>query len=613
MNLFNELKRRHVFRIGIAYLVVAWLVTQVVVAISPVFDLPQWFPRTVLILLAVGFPIALVVAWAFEMTPEGVKRTDDLDEAAPRRVVTTGRKLDFVIIGALVLAVGFLVWRLSYGPAATETAVSHATASASTAAKPTPDVLPNSVAVLPFQNLSPDPKDAYFAAGLHEEVIDQLSKIHSMSVIARASVMQYAKGTTPIPEIAHKLRVGTVMEGSVRFADHRVRVSAQLVDPKTDTNLWSDTYERPLGDVFKIEADIAMNVADALKAKFSPEEQARIERAPTKSPDAFALYLQALTAADRGDNTKTLSLLKQAIAIDPQFALAYAHIAYMQAIALVNSTAGNAISPDQRSKLAALSRKNAERAIEIDPDVGFAHGAFAIPDWVSWRWSEAAKAFARALDVSPNAGLAGYFYVWLLSWTDHHEEAIAMAKRSVELNPAPSNNDYGLALGMAGEYTAAKAEFERLIAAQPQGLQALTRNWLAFMDIATGDPDAASSQLQLLQQLIGPNPAVVFLPEWAYIYARAGRPADAKRLFDRLKKAADKGAMPGAGGWAMAYLAIGDEKQARDWLEKAAEKAANHEPDEGLYNLMNLKLNVTNDPVLKKPEFVDVLSRIKGD
>jgi Tfp pilus assembly protein PilF len=402
------------------------------------------------------------------------------------------------------------------------------------------------------------------------------------------------------------------MEGSVRFANDRVRVSAQLVDGVTGTNLWSDTYELPLGDTFKIESDIAMNVANALQAKFSPEEQARIEKVPTKSPEAYALYLQVNSAFLVGDTARIMSLLRRAIEIDPQFALAYARLADVQAASQVNAQTGNAPPAAQRAEQETLSRKNAERAIELDPDVPYAHTALAIPAYTGWRWSEADKGFARALEIAPNEDLARIIYGWLLSWMGRHDEAIAVAKRAVELNPDnPNAGYYGVQLAYAGRYGAAADVLERGIAVEPTDL--LARDWLALMDIARGNPADAIEQLKLSEQIAGANPAIVFLPEWAYDYSRAGSRVDAERLFKDIKAAAEKEAEPGAGGWAMAYLAIGDEKQALGWLEKAATKAANHQPDEGLHALMNLKMNVTNDPVLKKPEFVRVLSRIKGD
>ncbi len=610
MSLFNELKRRHVFRIGIAYLVVAWLIVQVVAAITPMLDLPNWLGKTVLVLLGVGFLVALILAWAFEMTPEGVKRTDELDEAAPRRPVSIGRTLNVVILAALVLAVGFLVWR-QYSGAPVQTAQT-VPILAPVAKLPASDALPNSVAVLPFENLSPDPKDAYFASGLHQEVIDQISKIHSMRVIARPSVMQYAKETKPIPQIAHELHVETVMAGSVRFANDRVRVSAELVDGVTGTNLWSDTYERPLGDVFKIEADIAMNVANALQAQFSPEEQARIEKAPTKSPEAYALFLQAITATNRGDSTTGISLLQRATTIDPQFALAYAETALSQAFKLVNTVNGAAVSAKKRTEIETLSRKNAERAIEIDPNIPMAYAALAVPSWLSWHWSDAAKDFSHALEVEPNDEASLGYYGLLLSAQGRHDEAIALAKRAVELDPShPNAGQYGVQLGGAGQYEAAVDVLERAAAAYP--MDVLTRLFLARAEIAIGNSASAVDQLVLSERLAGDNRLMNLLTQWAYAYGRAGRHGDAERLFQEIKAAGDKGARPGAGGWAMANLGIGDQKAALDSLERAAQKAANHEPDEGFFGLLDLELNLTNDPVLRKPEFVRVLSRIKGD
>ena len=608
MSFLNELKRRNVFRVGLVYLASAWLIAQVTAILVPAFVWPAWVLRVVIIVLAVGFPIALVIAWLFELTPEGLKRSSEVD-AAQSITPITGRKLDRVLIGILALiVVAFAVDRFVLERPAKIPEI----ASAPVTAPKATDVLPNSVAVLPFENLSPDPKDAYFASGLHQEVIDQISKIHSMSVIARSSVMQYAKETRPVPEVAKELHVGSVMEGSVRFANDRVRVSTQLVDAVTGTNLWSDTYERPLGDVFKIESDIAMNVANALQARFSPEEEAQIEKVPTKSPEAYALFLQAQARARNGDTAGALTLLQQAVSVDPSFAQAYGLMALLQANSLANSIAGAALPADQRAAIQAQSRKNAERAIAIDPNVQFAHAALAVPAWISWRWSEADKAFARALDVAPNDIAARLFYGMLLSWSGHIDKALAITKRATELDPEnPFAGGYALHLGYAKQYDAAIDIFERTIAANPRNLVA--RDWLALLNIARGNPPAAIAQLELSEKLAGNNRVLVYLPEWAYSYGRAGRREDAERIFKEIMAAADKDARPGAGGFAMAYLAIGDEKHALEWLEKVAEKASRHEVDEGMDAALNLRMDVTNDPVLNKPEFVEVLSRIKGD
>jgi TolB-like protein len=237
------------------------------------------------------------------------------DEGTDGPVESGGRRIEFALIGLLVLAVGFMLVDSYVLEDSDRLAEVRQTASTvgSVAETPTPivveesrDVLPNSVAVLPFENLSPDPDNAYFAAGIHEEVLNQLAKIDALNIIARTSMLQYADQTKSIPEIADELNVETVMEGSVRFADDRVLVTAQLIDPVTNSHLWSESYNREFADIFAIQADIAMNIANALEAEFSLEEQAQIEELPTDSPEGLRTLSQGDTG-DRGGSGEGLS------------------------------------------------------------------------------------------------------------------------------------------------------------------------------------------------------------------------------------------------------------------------------------------------------------------
>ena len=275
MSFFGELRRRNVLRVGIAYLAAAWVLIQVVDVVVPNLGAPAWIIQALIFSSALGFPLALLLAWFYEFTPEGIKATAEV--AAVEAVKFTGRKLDFAIIGLLVLAVGVLLVRSPFDDQ--------------------PVVLPNSVAVLPFANMSPNADDAYFAAGMHNTILNELAKLQNMNVIARPSVLQYADGQTPISEIAEALNVETVMEGSVQYADGRILVTAQLIDPVTSAQLWSDNYDREFADIFDIQADIAMNIANALEAELLPAERERIARAPTDSPAAYALYLSAVEAS----------------------------------------------------------------------------------------------------------------------------------------------------------------------------------------------------------------------------------------------------------------------------------------------------------------------------
>jgi len=629
MSFWGELRRRNVFRVGAAYAVVAWLLIQVAGTLLPTFGAPDWVVPVFSAVIILGFPIAVVLAWAFELTPEGIRPTAAVD---PRRSITssTGQKLNIAIIALLVVAVGYMyadnyVLNSADNAGAQASAiVDGATPAQLAGATPPPNPaesaggvaaadsartapVPNSVAVLPFDNLSPDEDNAYFAAGMHEEVLNQLAKLKNLRVISRTSMERYADSDLSVPEIARELNVSAVMEGSVRYdSNNRVRITAQLIDAATDQHIWSDSYDRDLADVFAIQADIAMNIANALLVEFTPLEQQLIEDVPTDSPEAYALFLRAIEV---NDYDQELAFLEEAVAIDPEFALAYGRMASVYAFAVANSDGGSAIPLEQRNELETRAREYAERALAIDPYLAWAHAALAQVAMLRWRWTEAVAAFERAREVQ---NIVIPHDVMLLSGLRRHDDAIALAERARRLDPDnPNAGWYGFALGWAGDYDAANEVMEQLVRRAPRYLVA--RGWLAFMEIARGNPDPAIVQLEFSERLAGPDPLLVFLPEWAYAYGRAGRRDDALRLFAAMERAVEAGGLPGAGGWAMAHLAIGDEAGALEWLETAAAKIANHESDEGFFSLINLRQNITNDPVLEQPEFVDVRNRLRGD
>ena len=319
---FAELKRRNVYKVAIAYGVVAWLLMQVASQIFPFFEIPNWAVRLVVLLLVIGFPVALILAWAFELTPEGIKRTEDLDRSrsvAPK----TGRKLDFLIIGVLLAVIAIFAYQRFAPP------------------KKIPSIaaeLPEkSIAVLPFENLSRDPDNAFFTDGVQDEILTDLAKIADLKVISRTSVMQYKSGIARnLREIGQQLGVAHLLEGSVQRATNRVRVNAQLIDARTDAHLWGQTYDRDLADVFAIQSEVAKAIADQLQAKLSPNEKAAIEKPPTTDVSAFDLYSRAKTlatstsfsAAQRQNLLQAADLLDQAVARDPAFFQAYCLLVY---------------------------------------------------------------------------------------------------------------------------------------------------------------------------------------------------------------------------------------------------------------------------------------------
>src|SRR5205085_803048 len=276
-NFFAELKRRNVYKVAVAYAVVGWLLVQIATQVFPFLEIPNWVVRLVIVLVAAGFPIALVLAWAFELTPEGIRRAEDVDLSASRRSKNRAWIYMVLIGGAISIAL-FLLGRYS--------APRNVDESTNLSAK--------SIAVLPFENFSEDKAFAFFADGVQDEILTDLAKIADLKVISRTSVMQYKNtATRNLPEIAQALNVAHVLEGSVQRSANRVRVSAQLIDARNDTHVWAEKYDRDLADVFAIQSEIAQKIADQLQAKLSPTEKNAISERPTSDLAAYDLYLQA--------------------------------------------------------------------------------------------------------------------------------------------------------------------------------------------------------------------------------------------------------------------------------------------------------------------------------
>src|ERR1044071_2026879 len=289
LSFFAELKRRNVVRAAGLYLVGAWLLTQVASTVLPMFGAPGWLPRSIVVLLAIGFVPALIFSWVFELTPEGLKREQ---EVAPEQTITpqTGRRMDRTIIVVLVLALGYFAFDKFVLTRRREAGL----VSSAAPNEPRSIINAKSIAVLPFENLSSDKENAYFTDGVQDEILTDLSRIGDLKVISRTSVMQYKTGAQRnLREIAQQLGVAHLLERSVQRAGNKVRVNAQLIDARTDAHEWADNYDRPIDDVFAIQSEIAKAIADQLQAKLSPNEKSAIEQAPTRDVAAFDLYSRA--------------------------------------------------------------------------------------------------------------------------------------------------------------------------------------------------------------------------------------------------------------------------------------------------------------------------------
>jgi TolB-like protein/Tfp pilus assembly protein PilF len=465
---FAELKRRNVYKVAIAYAVVAWLLMQVASQIFPFFEIPNWAVRLVVLLLIIGFPVALILAWAFELTPEGIKRTEDVDLSKSVRR-KTGRKLDFFIIAVLLLVIAILVLQRLHPN------VSPAVSSS----------LEKSIAVLPFENLSRDPDNAFFTDGVQDEILSDLAKIADLKVISRTSVMQYKNtATRNLPEIAQALKVAHVLEGSVQRSGNRVRVSAQLIDARNDTHVWAEKYDRDLADVFAIQSEIAEKIADQLQAKLSPKEKAAMAERPTSDLAAYDLYLRAkefihdiVSARERENSFKAVQLLDQAVARDPTFVLAYCQLAYAHDVIYFQDY-------DHTETRLALAETNVRAAVRLQPDLGETHLAQAIHFyWGHRNFSQAREELAKAQHALPNNAQIFKF----LGLTDRRQgrwdEAIRNLEHAVDLDPR--NQD---TLGNLGDtyfklrrYEEATAVAYRALALQPRS--ALLRAFPAQIEV----------------------------------------------------------------------------------------------------------------------------------
>jgi len=379
-----------------------------------------------------------------------------------------------------------------------------------------------------------------------------------MNVIARTSVLRYADGQTPISEIAEELNVETVMEGSVQYADGRILVTAQLIDPATSAHLWSDNYDREFADIFAIQADIAINIANALEAEFSLEEQESIEKMSTRSPAAYALYLQGLSTPEFFP-----SYLDQAIALDPQFALAYAHRATLNTFNLVG--VGYGLAPDEALELERRVYEDAERALAIDPTLGLAHAALAAVYQANWRGTAAEQAFQRSVELSPNDVNVLVQYAEFKRARGERDEAIRLHRRALELDP---NSwfvlfQFGATYRNFGEWDAAAATFQNVLNRYPADVR--SNVLLAVIEAHRGNATEAVRLLQLAEQL---GPPLFHVVRMVQAYALAGRPEEARRMFTEFEqRAAAEGI--GDAWWATAHVAVGDYEQALERLELA--------------------------------------------
>jgi TolB-like protein/Flp pilus assembly protein TadD len=486
---FGELKRRNVYKVAVAYAVVGWLLIQVATQVFPFLDIPNWAIRLVILLTALGFPIALIIAWAFELTPEGISRTEDADAAGQRS--RGGIWMALVVIAA-VLSLGlFFLGRYSAGNARSQNPALRGSGVASSEAV---TALPEkSVAVLPLLNESGDPKDEYFADGLSEELIAALAQINGLKVIGRSSSFRFKDRHEEPKAIGEKLGVSTLLEGTVRKQDDRVRIVAELVNAADGIALWTRTFDRELKDIFAVQEEIARAVAESLKVTLLGTQDRSAQRGAPGNVEAHNAYLQGHFHFQRRnleDYRKAVGYFDQAIGLDPDYALAYTERS--EAWSFIGDLTG------QHEPAWSNARSDAEKAVAIAPSLAEARAALGwVRFFIDWKFAEGITELKRAKELSPANPTANDLLARAILYLGRLDEAERQARHAVELDPLSviAQGNLARALFYAGKSDEADAMARK--AAELQPASASSHRWQTLIAAQRGDGETALREAQL--------------------------------------------------------------------------------------------------------------------
>jgi TolB-like protein len=481
-NFFGELRRRHVYRVAIAYGVVAWLLIQVATQVFPFFEIPNWVVRLVVLVIALGFPIALVIAWAFEMTPQGMKRAEDI---APNEYIPhwSARRFAALIVTIAMLATGLMMFPLVRNKSTSPQQVTAATTPAQ-----------KSIAVLPLLNESGDPGDEYFSDGLSEELITALAQIKGLKVIGRSSSFRFKDKKEDSKTIGKKLGVSTLLEGTVRKQGDQVRIVAELVKAADGSELWSRTFDRELKDIFAVQAEIAGAVATSLELTLLGTDDTSAKNISTNSVEAHNAYLQGHFYFQRRnleDYRMAVGFFDQATRLDPDYALAYAERS--EAWAWIGD-----LSSEKRKEAWAAAAGDAEKAVAIDSHLAEAHAALGwVRFFIEWKFAEGLAELRRAQQLSPWNPTANELMARVVVYLGQFEEAEKLARQAIEFDPLAYQPRTSLARVLFTEGKLDEAEASGRMGVELQPTAAGCRRWQVFVAIQRGDGAAALREAQL--------------------------------------------------------------------------------------------------------------------
>ena len=543
-NFFAELKRRNVYKVAVAYAVVGWLLVQVTTQVFPIFEIPNWALRLIVLAIIIGFPIALVLAWAFELTPEGIKHTEDVD-LSDKRASKKRTWIYVTLIGAALSAALFFVGRLS----APNSGAS-------------PAVLPEkSIAVLPFENQNRDPDTDYLCDGIPESIINSLSELPKLKVMSRNSVFHY-KGKEPDAQtVGKELKVQTLLTGRVRQRGDSLTIGVELINAQDNSQLWGQQYSRKLADVFAVQEEIAKEVSDKLRLKLTGTEKEQLAKRPTENLKAFQYYMQGRAAAQRRTNADLLasvSYYEKALQEDGKYALAYAGLAD----AYANLGYYGSIAPIEGRRKA---EEAARKALELDDKLAEAHAALGLTyiGFAPSDFSIGDKELGHAIELSPNLAVAHYNLGLSFIRQGRLDEASAELMKARALDPLSSviaravvipyyfKRDYGRA-------------FELLRQANELG-PALSATWEIGLFIRSGSIKEAFAEIEKAKDARRNDPLLIYSAGMAY--AASGKQAEALQSIKELEAIA--GSSLSTAHWiAKIYATLNDKENAFSWLER---------------------------------------------
>jgi TolB-like protein/Tfp pilus assembly protein PilF len=560
--------------------VAGWALSQGIAQVFPVFDVPNWLIRSIVILIIVGLPIALVLAWSFEITPEGIKRTETAD-AMPATGQRKKHAWIYVVVIGAILSIGlFFLGRYSAGDKTASPA----------------GISNKSIAVLPFDNLSRDPDNAYFAEGVQDEILTRLAKVADLKVISRTSTQHFKSTPDNLPQIAKQLGVAHILEGSVQKASDQVRVNVQLINAMTDAHLWAETYDRKLTDIFAVESDIAKSIAEMLQARLSGSEKSSIAKTPTVNPEAYELYLKGKFFAEKrtgADLRKSIEYYDQAIAKDPGYPLAYVGLADSHLLL----TAYGTLSPKEAASPARAALK---KALELDDSLAQAHASSGLLATVELDLKRGISELERAIQLNPNYATAHHWIALPLTAIGQSDRGILEGKRAIELDPLSLiiNADLCWVYFNGRHFDEAEAQARKTLEMDP-------RFYVAhyYLGEAFQFKGKLADAIAEFQKAYDSNNDPFSLAMLGQAYARQGKTDEAQKVLARLREQA-KSQYVSPYALAVVLTALGDKAHAIDELEHGYD-------DTGFY-ISLIKVDPLFDDLRGDPRFDALVQKVIG-